>query len=255
MTPIISLHNVDKRFGRKVVLDDFTLDIREGETITIIGGSGTGKSVTLKLILGLINPDQGDVYFRGTNLKEKDQNGLNQMRKQIGMLFQGGALFDSLTVRENVAYPLREHFSLPESEISEIVANRLSLVGLPGIERMMPSDLSGGMRKRVSLARAIATKPSVILYDEPTTGLDPANTRRINLLIRDLQKKLKVTSIVVTHDMDSAFMVSDRIALLYNCHVEFTGSTTEARASENPVVKNFIHGHLDVGDETVEASG
>lgn len=243
--PVVSLRQVGKSFGRKVILRDFTLDVMPGETLTIIGGSGSGKSVTLKLILGLLKPDQGQVQFHGRDLATMDEEAVNTVRKQVGMLFQGGALFDSLNVRENIAYPLREHFHHAEADITRIVADRLALVGLPGIEAMMPSDLSGGMRKRVALARAIATRPDVLLYDEPTTGLDPANTRRIDRLIRDLQQKLQVTSIVVTHDMESAFVISDRLALLYNHRVEFVGTPAQARASQSPVVRNFIHGQFE----------
>ncbi|MBI2343207.1 MAG: ATP-binding cassette domain-containing protein [Deltaproteobacteria bacterium] len=247
---IIVLERVSKAFNGTRVLSDFSLAIDPGETMTILGGSGTGKSVTLKLILGLLRPDQGRILFRGTDVGTMDEQTLNGMRKQIGMLFQGGALFDSLSVRENIAYPLREHFRHhDEMEIGKIVAHSLSLVGLPGVEQMMPVDLSGGMRKRVALARAIATRPAVILYDEPTTGLDPANTQRINRLIRELQTKLEVTSIVVTHDMESAFQVTDRMALLYNRRVEFVGTVEEVRSSSIPVVQNFIHGHLDAGNE------
>ena len=247
--PIISLQHVRKGFRSKVVLDDFSLDVREGETMTILGGSGSGKSVTLKLILRLLHPEAGQVLFRGRDINVMDEHVLNDTRKQIGMLFQGGALFDSLTVRENIAYPLREHFEHSEETLSDIVEECLAMVGLPGIERSMPADLSGGMRKRVALARAIATKPAVILYDEPTTGLDPANTRRINRLIRELQQKLKVTSIVVTHDMESAFEVTDRIALLYNRRVAFVGTAQESRTSHIPLVKNFIQGHFEENDD------
>lgn len=253
--PIISLQHVAKSFGAKQILGDFTLDIHEGETMTILGGSGSGKSVTLKLILGLLHPDQGRILFRGQDVNAVDEHALGDIRKQIGMLFQGGALFDSLTVRENIAYPLREHFHHDEATLSEIVEQCLGLVGLPGVELSMPSDLSGGMRKRVALARAIATKPAVVLYDEPTTGLDPANTQRINRLICELQQKLKVTSIVVTHDMASAFEVTDRIALLYNRHVAFVGTADEARRSTVPMVRNFIEGHFEESELELEHGG
>jgi len=243
-TPIISAQHLCKRFGSKIILDDFSLDIMEGETMTILGGSGTGKSVTLKIILGLLAPDAGDVFFRGESVCAMDERALCEMRQQVGMLFQGGALFDSLTVRENIAYPLRVHFAYDEEKISGIVANRLEMVGLPHTESMMPADLSGGMRKRIALARAIAIQPAVILYDEPTTGLDPSNTRRINLLMRTLQRRLKVTSIVVTHDMQSAFMVTDRIALLYDHRVEFVGTVAEARTTTNENLQGFIRGEL-----------
>ncbi len=246
---IIELEHVYKQFDDKVILRDFSLQVRPGETMTIIGGSGSGKSVTLKLILRLLCPDRGVVRFCGQDLATLKLDEINQLRQQIGMLFQGAALFDSLTVRDNIAYPLREHFDYPEDKITEVVESRLALVGLPGIEDMMPADLSGGMRKRVGLARAIATDPRVILYDEPTTGLDPANTQRVNRLIRELQQKLKVTSVVVTHDMDSAFAITDRLALLCNCRVEFVGTPEEAKVSKNALVRNFIEGNYDEADK------
>lgn len=247
MGSIIEWSKISKSFRDNEVLGNLSLSVDEGETITIIGGSGSGKTVMLKILLGLLRPDAGTVYFEGEDITGMDEDGLIEMRKQVGMLFQGGALFDSLSVRENIAYPLREHFSYSEGEIDRIVSRKLSLVGLQGVEEMYPADLSGGMKKRVALARSIATDPEVILYDEPTTGLDPANTMRINRLIRDLQKKLKVTSIIVTHDMETAFFVSDRIAMLYNRRIEFVGSPDEARRSGNAVVQNFIRGH--VGDD------
>lgn len=247
MTPIIALANVTKRFNAHPILEDVNLEILPGETIAIIGGSGSGKSVTLKLILGLMRPERGRVFFRGNDVTRMSEQALIAMRREIGMLFQGGALFDSLSVGENVAYPLREHQrAMPDNEVQAVVAQRLALVGLPDIAAMMPSDLSGGMKKRVALARAIATNPAVILYDEPTTGLDPANTLRINRLIRECQRAMRVTSIVVTHDMASAFMVTDRLALLYNRRIEFVGTVAEAKASQNPVVRNFIEGNMEM---------
>lgn len=250
---IIKWNNVHKAFGANQILRGLNLSVRRGETLTIIGGSGTGKSVMLKLLLGLLNVDSGHIYFEGADVTEMSDEELVEVRKQIGMLFQGGALFDSLTVAENIVYPLREHFHHPAKELRGIVDHKLTLVGLKGIEEMKPSDLSGGMKKRVALARAIATDPKVILYDEPTTGLDPANTMRINRLIRDLQKKLEVTSIVVTHDMNSAFFISDRIAMLYNQAIEYVGFPEEAKRSNNEVVQNFIRGHIGEEDK-LEAS-
>lgn len=241
---LIECRNVSKSFGGKEVLSGLNLAIENGETLTIIGGSGSGKSVTLKLILGLILPDEGDIFFKGKNIVTMENDEIIRMRSRIGMLFQGGALFDSLTVYENVAYPIIEHFSHSGEKVKEMAEKALSLVGLEGCESMYPADLSGGMKKRVGLARAIATNPEVILYDEPTTGLDPANTNRINELVRHLQNILKVTSVVVTHDMASAFRVSDRLALLDNKKIEFVGTVDSVRKSDNPVVRNFIHGEI-----------
>lgn len=241
---LIEFKNVSKSFGEKQILNDMNLSVEAGETITIIGGSGTGKSVTLRLLLGLLMPTSGQVFFKGMNVSEMSEEQLISMRSKIGMLFQGAALFDSLTVFENVAYPIREHFKYSEEEIEKRVLEKLNLVGLENVEEMYPSDLSGGMKKRVGLARAIATNPEVILYDEPTTGLDPTNIRRIDHLILELQKVLNVTSIVVTHDMASAFTVSNRIALLYNKKIEFVGKTEEVKQSKNELVKNFIEGKI-----------
>jgi len=248
MKPIIEFKKVNKAFEDNQVLKDADLAIHKGETITIIGGSGMGKSVFLKLLLGVMKPDEGSVFFDGRDIGEMGEKKLARMRRRIGMLFQGSALFDSLTVRENIAYPLREHFHYSEDEISGIVSKKLSMVGLAGIQQMMPSDLSGGMKKRVGLARAIATDPDVILYDEPTTGLDPANTRRICNLIREMQQRLQVTSVVVTHDMEAAFSVTDRMAMIYNRHFGFVGTGDEARSSADPMVQNFIRGEMETGD-------
>lgn len=248
MTPIVEFKNVSKAFGENQVIVDASLSIIKGETITIIGGSGKGKTVFLKLLLGVLKPDSGQVIFRGQSLGDMKEKEIVSMRKHIGMLFQGAALFDSLTVAENVAYPIREHFNYDEDKIAAIVSERLEMVGLPGAEDIMPADLSGGMKKRVGLARAIATDPDVILYDEPTTGLDPANTKRICRLILELQEKLKVTSVVVTHDMDAAYRVTDRIAFLHDKCFYFVGTKDEVRASRDPIVQNFIVGDMETGD-------
>jgi len=249
MSRVIEFRKVSKAFGSNVVLDAADLAIQKGETITIMGGSGKGKTVFLKLLLGVIRPDSGQVMLRGHSLGEMGDKEIRKMRSHIGMLFQGAALFDSLTVRENIAYPLREHFDYTEDELSRIVAEKLDLVGMHGIEEMMPADLSGGMKKRVGLARAIATDPDVILYDEPTTGLDPANNRRICELIRSLQQKLGVTSVVVTHDMEAAFSVTDRIAMLRQHKFGFIGTKEEARRSEERWVQNFIDGQMESEDD------
>lgn len=246
---LIEFHNVSKSFGKKVVLQQVNLSIEKGETMTIMGGSGTGKSVFLKLLLGVLRPDGGSIFYKGSDVTKMKEDELVQMRKTIGMLFQGSALFDSLTVAENIAYPLREHFQYSDEELDQMVAEKLEMVGLPGIEHLSPAELSGGMKKRVGLARAIATSPEVILYDEPTTGLDPANTKRINRLIRELQKKLNVTSLVVTHDMESAFAVADRLALLRERRFAFVGTKDEAQHSSDPIVQNFISGELETADQ------
>lgn len=248
MPPIIEFKHVSKAFGSNRILEDANLALSKGETLTIIGGSGKGKTVFLKLLLGVIRPDSGQVLFQGQNVGAMGERELSKIRSRIGMLFQGAALFDSLSVKENVAYPIRLHSRFSEGEIARIVAERLAMVGLPGIERMMPSDLSGGMRKRVGLARAIATDPDVILYDEPTTGLDPANTRRICRLIREMQAKLGVTSVVVTHDMAAAFEVTDRIAMIHHHQFGFVGTKEEALASHDPLVQNFIKGEMETAD-------
>ena len=245
MEALIKFSHVKKAFDSNVIYTDLELDIFKGETITIIGGSGTGKSVMLKLLLGLMRSDGGKIFFDGQDVIPMPLPDLIKMRKRVGMLFQGGALFDSMSVADNIAYPLREHYpDYTEEKLASIVKEKLDVVGLPGIEDMMPSDLSGGMKKRVALARAIATDPEVVLYDEPTTGLDPTNTNRINDLILDLQKKFKVTSVVVTHDMASAFKVSDRLALLNNKKIEFVGTKKEVQDSTNQVVQRFIHGEI-----------
>ncbi len=241
---VIELRDVHKSFNSKVVHDGLNLGVRKGEIITVLGGSGSGKSVLLKEIAGLIRPDSGAVLIEGENIVDMDERELIRIRKKMGMLFQGGALFDSLTVGENVAFPLREHTDYGEEEIRRIVADKLELVGLPGIEDKMPSDLSGGMKKRVALARAMALDPQILLYDEPTTGLDPPNTQRINNLILHLQREFRVTGVVITHDVASAFYVSDRIAFLCDGKIIFTGTVEEAKQSGVPALDDFIHARL-----------
>jgi len=246
---IINFDNVSKSFGVNHVLEGLSLSVFRGETITVIGGSGMGKSVFLKLLLGVLHPDDGSVFFDGKDISELSDKQLSKMRSRIGMLFQGAALFDSLNVRENIAYPIRVHFDYSDEKINDIVREKLDMVGLKGIEDMMPSDLSGGMKKRVGLARAIATDPDVILYDEPTTGLDPANTKRICNLIQDMQEKLHITSVVVTHDMEAAFSVTDRLAMIYDKKFRFIGTKDDALHSDDNVVQNFIKGKMDTADE------
>ncbi|WP_273697775.1 ABC transporter ATP-binding protein [Selenomonas noxia] len=213
---MIRLKNVSKRFGEKVALKDISLTIEKGETIAIIGGSGSGKSTLLRLMIGLDRPSGGEIHIGGDNITAMSENVLDRVRLRMGMVFQYSALFDSMSVGENVAFGLREHTDKGDDEIRHIVAEKLKLVGLPGVEEMMPQELSGGMKKRVGLARAIATDPEIIFYDEPSSGLDPIMTAKIDELIIDMQRKLDVTSVVVTHDMVSASRIADRIAMIYD---------------------------------------
>ena len=239
---MIRIRGLKKRLGGKQVLDGVDLDIATGETVTVIGRSGTGKSVLLKHVVGLMVPDEGSIEVDGENIVGMKEHEINEIRKRFGMLFQGAALFDSLTVGENVGLALREHQRMPEAEIRRRVAERLDWVGLRGVENMKPASLSGGMRKRVGLARAIAMDPAFILYDEPTTGLDPIMADVIDQLIREMQKRLHVTSIVVTHDLQSAFKVSDRFAMLNDGRIVFEGAPEEMRGTSNPLVRQFIEG-------------
>jgi len=239
---MIQLRGVSKRLGSKQVLDGLDLEIPAGITMVILGRSGTGKSVLLKHIIGLMKPDEGSIEIEGEDIAHMDEAELNRVRKRFGMLFQGAALFDSLTVGENVALPMREHLKLPEAEIRRRVAERLSWVGLQGVEDMKPASLSGGMKKRVALARAVATDPEVLLYDEPTTGLDPVMADVINRLIRSLQQQFGLTSVVVTHDMTSAYFVGDRIAYLHQGRVHASGTPDEIKRSEDPIVRAFVEG-------------
>lgn len=238
--PIIELRGVHKAFGPKQVLRGVDLEVIVGEVLVVLGGSGTGKSVTLRHMLGLERPDEGRVIVEGQDITDLREEELYPVRRKFGMLFQSGALFDSMTVAENVAFPLREHTEMSDEEISEKVSKSLELVNLPNTESVMPVDLSGGMRKRVSLARSIVLDPKIILYDEPTTGLDPITCHTINTLINDLQKKLKVTSVVVTHDIQSAFSVGDRIVFLGDGEAQWSGTMEEARRTEHPVLREFL---------------
>jgi phospholipid/cholesterol/gamma-HCH transport system ATP-binding protein len=245
METAVELQQVQKRFGDKVIYQSLDLRINKGETFTVLGPSGVGKSVMLKLLIGLHHPDGGKVLIEGQDVGGLEEEGWREVRRKVGMLFQGAALFDSLDVGDNVAYGLREHFDWPEDKIQARVAECLKWVGLDDVERMRPSDLSGGMRKRVGLARALAPGPEIILYDEPTTGLDPTNTRRINELIVSLQKKLQVTSIVITHDMSSALAVSDRLALLEGGKIALTVDAKEAKEHPPERLSKFMHGEGD----------
>ncbi len=240
--PCVELVGVVKSFGSNAVLRGVDLVVLPGECLTILGGSGSGKSVMLKHMIGLLRPDAGHVYVEGADVTELREREWVALRKNFGYVFQGAALFDSLDVYENIAYPLREHRRWREPEVAARVAECLEAVGLAGVERIMPAELSGGMRKRVGVARAIALEPAAILYDEPTTGLDPANARRIGGLIRSLQRRLDVTSVVVTHDLELCFSVSDRIVLLSEGRFAAEGSPAEIRQSTVPAVREFIAG-------------
>jgi phospholipid/cholesterol/gamma-HCH transport system ATP-binding protein len=255
--PIIRFRDVRKAFGSKVIYRGLNLDIQQGETITIMGGSGVGKSVLLKLLIRLLEADHGSITFHGKEITKLRELQIGEVRQRIAMLFQGAALFDSISVGDNVAYGLHEHYrkTMTEQQIGERVNWALSLVGLPGIEAMRPADLSGGMKKRVGLARAIAVQPEVLLYDEPTTGLDPINTARINHLIRGLKAALKVTSVVVTHDMGSAFLISDRMAMVFRGEIILAGTPDEFRASRDPRVKDFIEGTAPVNEDVATLLG
>ena len=253
---VIELRDVHKAFGGKPVLKGVDLAVRHGETFTILGGSGTGKSVCLKHMIGLLRPDRGRVVVYGTDVTALREDALIDVRKDLSMIFQSAALFDSLTVFENVAYPLREHRSWPEERIAGRVAECLDAVGLEGVESLMPAELSGGMRKRVGVARGIAIEPRGILYDEPTTGLDPANQRRIGDLIRSLQERLRVTSVIVTHELELCFAISDRVALLKDGRIVQCGTAEEIRASDHPAVRAFLAGvQDDGGDHAGRAAG
>ena len=239
---MIELINVSKAFEDHVVLDNMNLTIQDGETIVIIGRSGIGKSVTLKHIIGLMKPDSGQVIVDGLDITRLDAKELNELRLKFGMLFQGAALFDSLNVRDNVAFNLIEHSKMDDKAIDKRVAECLELVGLRGIELLSPAELSGGMRKRVGLARAICMNPKIILYDEPTTGVDPIMADAVNDLIKDLQAKLKTTAVAVTHDMTSAYKIADRIAMLYKGKIVEIGTPDEIKNTKSPIVRQFITG-------------
>src|SRR5262245_44338573 len=245
--PFVRFEEVHKSFGPKQVLRGITFDIRPGETMVVLGGSGSGKSVLLRHIIGLHRPDRGRVLVEGEDIVPYDEDELVPVRKKIGMLFQGGALFDSMNVEDNVGYGLREHTDLDHEAIAAKVREKLAMVELQGVEHLMPSELSGGMRKRVALARSIAMEPRGILYDEPTTGLDPVTAGTINDLIRSMQARLKVTSVVVTHDIDSALYVGDRIAFLFEGRMLFVGTVDEAKKSGEPELRKFLSARVHRG--------
>ena len=239
---MIEIINLSKSFGDNTVLDNLNLNIESGEVTVIIGRSGCGKSVLLKHIIGLLKPDFGQVIIDNSDVARMEANELDDLRLKFGMLFQGAALFDSMTVYENIGFALLEHTDMKEDLVREKVARALKLVDLEGIEDLLPSELSGGMKKRVGLARAICNDPKIILYDEPTTGLDPIMADAINDLIIDLNHKLKMTSIVVTHDMTSAYKIATKIAMLYHGKIVEIGTSKEIKNTEDPLVRQFITG-------------
>jgi phospholipid/cholesterol/gamma-HCH transport system ATP-binding protein len=242
---IIKIRDLSKQFGGQPVLKGLDLDIEYGETLVVMGRSGCGKSVLLKHITGLLRPDSGQIFFEDEDITRFNMNKLFQMRMHFGMLFQSAALFDSMNVGENVGLPLRKHTDKSEDEIQDIISEKLRLVGLEGMQDRVPSELSGGMKKRVGLARAVVMNPQVVLYDEPTTGLDPIMADVINSLIRDLQRELDITSVVVTHDIGSAYKVADHIAMLYEGVIIHEGTPDDIRSTDNELVRQFVEGRAE----------
>ncbi len=246
---IIVLKNITKKFGDNVVLDDVSLEIEKGKTTVVIGPSGCGKTVLIKHLIILLRPSEGEVYYKGQRIDNLDERELNRVRTHFGFLFQGGALFDSLSVAENIMFPVRQHYRITDwSGVDELVKTKLSLVGLDGYQKFYPSNLSGGQRKRVALARAISLNPEVVLYDEPTTGLDPIRSDVINELILKLQRGLGLTSVVVTHDMTSAYKIADRIVMLHNGRIIADGDADYIRNHPHPIVQQFIKGQVSEDD-------
>jgi len=243
--PFIRISDLHKSFGDLRVLRGIDLDIARGESLVIIGSSGTGKSVLIKHVIGLLAPDEGDLMVDGSSVPGLGREALSKLRRRMGMLFQYAALFDSMNVGDNVAFALRQQRDWPETRVQERVREVLGWVGLKGIEDKVPAELSGGMKKRVGLARAIALEPEIILYDEPTTGLDPILADQINNLILDLNDRLNATSLTITHDMVSAYKIADRIAMLYDGKIEATGTPQEIQASDNAIIQQFINGRAD----------
>ena len=237
---MIRIKNVSKYFGAKAALKNINLEIGTGETLAIIGGSGSGKSTLLRLMIGLIKPSEGEVWINDDEISKMDEEEITRVRLKMGMVFQYSALFDSMTVGDNVAFGLTEHTNFDKEKIREIVREKLKQVGLEGVENLMPNELSGGMKKRVSLARAIAFGPEIIFYDEPSSGLDPITTNRIDELIISTQRALKVTSIVVTHDMVSACKIADRIAMVYNGELIAVDTVENFKKIDDPRIKEFF---------------
>jgi len=243
--PEIVIDAVHKSLGSRQVLRGVSLNVAAGESVAIIGRSGTGKSVLLKHVVGLMNPDAGTVRVDGVDVPSLGTKDLLELRKRMGMLFQGGALFDSMSIGENVGLPLREHTKVDETQVELVVKEKLHLVGLEGVQDLRPSSLSGGMKKRAALARALALNPKIMLYDEPTTGLDPITSDLINRLIRRLQERLGITSIAVTHDMKSAYHIADRIAMLHEGRIHAVGTPAEIQSTTDPAVRQFIEGSAE----------
>ncbi|MDZ4711819.1 MAG: ABC transporter ATP-binding protein [bacterium] len=238
---MIEIKNVRKSFGEKEVLAGVNLTIGDGITLVIIGRSGCGKSVLLKHIIGLLKPDEGEILIEGRDIAKMKEKEIYEVRKKFGFLFQGAALFDSMNVEENIGLALKENTNMKKDKIAEVVAEKLEMVGLPNIQKMKPSDLSGGMKKRVSLARSLATNPEYILYDEPTTGLDPVMSDQIDDLITDLSDKLKVTSIVVTHDIFSVYDVADEVAMMHEGKIYFHGTPKELTETDDKLIRDFLN--------------
>lgn len=241
---MIKIVNVHKSFGRKKILADISLEIRQGEIMVIMGPSGCGKSTLLRLLIGLLKPTEGQVWIDGQELSGMNEDALNEVRKKMGMVFQYSALFDFLTVGENVAFGLRQHTNFAEEDIAKNVSRKLKMVGLAGYEQVMPAELSGGMKKRVSLARAIAGNPRIVLYDEPTAGLDPIMSSVIDRLIVSCRDRMDITSVVVTHHMESAFRIADRMAMINEGKIIAVGTPEEIKNSRDATIQQFIHGWL-----------
>lgn len=244
-TPMISVQHVDKTLGGRKVLDDLTFDVERGESLVIVGGSGVGKSVALKHIIGLMKPDRGHIIVDGQDINEMKAVALNRFRRKFGMSFQEGALFDSMSVFENIAFPLRRQTKFSEQQIAARVDECLDLVHLEGVASKRPSELSGGMRRRVGFARAISLKPEILLFDEPTTGLDPVISDVIAELIVEMDKTLSTTTVTITHDMKVAFKIADRVAMLYKGRIVEEGTPEEFRRSTDPIVRQFIEGRAE----------
>lgn len=243
--PIIQVRNLHKRFGRQVVLNGLNLDILRGEIMAVVGRSGSGKSVFLKHLIGLVRPDSGQVLVDGEDIHRGGSRTLARIRERFGMLFQGGALFDSLTVEDNIAFPLRERVRMSATQIRTVVAEMLKGVGLEGVERKFPDELSGGMRKRVALARALAMHPEIVLFDEPTTGLDPILVRAIHRLIADTQARFHYTAVIVSHELPEIFDIATRVAMLHNGVILEIDTATNFQHSSNPAIQQFIAGRLE----------